>query len=111
MEHTKGNWKVGEKRLMMDYLDMVETTIIENEKGNIIACAIYHNTKPEQEANARLISAAPDLLEACKEVQTTLENSLGEWVAVTKTYAPEWTHKIKDMLDELEQAIAKAEGG
>ena len=46
-------------------------------------------------ANACLIAAAPDLLEACKFVQNALTTDCGFW----------------DMLKVIEAAITKAEGG
>jgi len=57
------------------------------------------NGDAEFEANARLIAAAPELLEACK-------NLVGhaDWVALN--FRIDYAH-----LDEARAAIAKAEGG
>lgn len=37
-----------------------------------------------------------------------LNEAQGEWQAVSKTYAPEWTHPLKQASDALSEAIAKA---
>lgn len=51
----------------------------------------------EQEANARLIATAPDLLEACEEMLRRGGSSRSEWCP-TETYR------------KMEAAIAKAKG-
>lgn len=53
----------------------------------------------ELKANARLIAAAPELLEACKDAIEFIKDGYVE------TF-PE----VKQLLNKLEQAIAKAEG-
>lgn len=52
----------------------------------------------EAESNARLVAAAPDLLQALKEAR--------EWVVP----AAEFHNEALDTLQELDDAIAKAEG-
>lgn len=49
----------------------------------------------ESEANARLIAAAPELLEACKEIVRRINENTGEEILA---------------LGQLQAAIAKAEG-
>lgn len=48
---------------------------------------VYGNTKAEREANARLMAAAPDLLEALKAICNMLEliGLLGETIAQAET--------------------------
>jgi len=53
MKHTKGNWKV--------YADT-----IQNEDGLIAEIATQNGNSKNWQANAKLIAAAPDMLEACK---------------------------------------------
>ena len=64
----------------------------KNERGEQVIVTIVGNG-PKGEANARLIAAAPDLLEACK-------------MALKRTPFPVGHTRIKEM---LEDAIAKAE--
>jgi len=66
----------------------------------------------ESEANARLIAAAPELLEALEEARTSLlivaEQVLGE-----SKSAPQWDgvyEKLMPYVDKARAAIAKARG-
>ncbi len=67
-EHTKGPWKVDEAQ------DLPLAVIVDNENGDGICEIGAEGTRRddpetpssiEAEANARLIAAAPELLEAC----------------------------------------------
>lgn len=78
MAHTPGKWFVSETREGVVYSEM---------NGDIASLTV----RVEMEENAHLISAAPELLEACKAV-------------IAKTLKPEeWGQQVAD-------AIAKAEG-
>ena len=55
------------------------------------------------------VEAEEKLLVAAKEVVAILEDAQGEWSAVTKPYAPAWTHPLKAVVDILNDAIAAAE--
>ncbi len=70
MEHTKGKWEIMPCRERTGNLDIVVDTPCESGTFlGIIACCSKRNGKPaETQANARLIAAAPELLEACKNV-------------------------------------------
>ena len=75
-----------------------------------------HHNKWDQDLNhddARLIAAAPELLEACKEAMTTIDAMLG----VIGDFADPWgTDHKKEWLefcncfDKLGEAVTKAEG-
>lgn len=91
--HTPGPWKI-------DYADTI--TVREEAKNGRI-CSLYmlmpgnygRRSPREVEANARLIAAAPDLLDACKEFVRKVES--GE-ARSTRSY------------QQMKAAIAKAEG-
>ena len=71
--------------------------LISDSNGVHIATACdtrYENA----EANARLIAAAPDLLEALKGINKRLHNMMGDI-------------ELRQMERIAQQAIAKAEGG
>jgi hypothetical protein len=55
--HTKGPWKVGE--------DNLGYPVVTHRNGGI--CRIDDTDEGEANANARLIAAAPELLESCNE--------------------------------------------
>jgi len=85
-KHTDGPWK------MVAYED-IDRVVIENEAGSEIAEVNGADNNsvfflPRKE-NARLIAAAPDLLDACKAV-------------ISNTVNPPWQLIV--------DAIAKAEG-
>ncbi len=85
-KYTKGKW-------MTNKISDCLFHICSLEGGHICRMeAGSYDEKDKNKANAQLISAAPELLEACKEIQHL---------------NPHKTHKI---FIRLKQAIAKAEG-
>ena len=89
--HTPGPWAIGrstkhgEVRIEDPSYSMPRTiAYVEGDSGNL-------------EANARLISAAPDLLDAA--------TSLMAWFDAGRSIAPTWVE-----VDNLRAAIAKAMG-
>ena len=89
-KHTKGKWEVSEKNGLQ----------VITRDGETIAYTETCTGLEKDEANAQLISAAPELLEACKKALSIIEY-LGE---EHNTTAGEEEEKL------LKQAIAKAEG-
>lgn len=88
MGHTPGPWKVE----------------IDSDGSVLIMCSDgahryyigdMEDTCTECHANARLIAAAPDLLEACRAF---IEADM------------QWTDVANAVLEQMEAAIAKAEG-
>ena len=60
MKHTKGNWKVS--KLKIDRFKII--SIIDNEEGfETIAVTNSHLDEIEEEANAKLIASAPEMLD------------------------------------------------
>lgn len=85
MNHTPGPWKVGK---FVDYLSDSGTIEISDEHGpHWVAHALT-------EDNARLIAAAPDLLEACIEIAHEADRVTGHNVLVGK-------HRFQKVLDVL----------
>ena len=83
-KHTSGPWK-------LEKSSMGRTSRIISQDDLVIA----ECWNSEQEANARLIASAPELLEACKEALKEF-NEMG--------YTPNYADNM------LREAIAKAEG-
>lgn len=69
MEHTKGPWKLFEKYIPYEYDYFYVKT-----KAKCI-CSISFTKDEEQRANAHLIAAAPDLLEACKATLEAIQGA------------------------------------
>jgi hypothetical protein len=61
-QHTPGPWSVYEGQAF----DLERQIVISDETATKVLAAIDHDTD-EDEANARLMAAAPQLLEACEE--------------------------------------------
>ncbi len=94
-KHTKGPWKLH---------DMEERTIVGND--HIYVAGSNAGSRPDEEnkANARLISAAPELLEALIDAKEHLEYC---------GYGDKWERECAEsegLEDKINKAIAKAEG-
>ena len=92
--HTPGQWSV-------DYLDLNSQRVVMGEHFAICTC--WHHSvgsiEKEMEANARLISAAPDLLEA-------LEGAI-EWMSCVEGHLRDG-QPFQSNLAEYRAAISKA---
>ncbi len=126
MKHTKGKW--GLRKLFKDPIPVIDTenneewftnTIdVTNKSGRIIASLNYQtdtknqgwgktNNIPEWEANAKLIAAAPKLLEALKmsyELLSLIENTIQD----EKKLTPKIIEMLSNSIDLDYQAIKKA---
>jgi hypothetical protein len=94
-QHTPGPWKTS----------FLDDTRIEDKNGSDVAMALgeYSTESDRMEANARLIAAAPDLLEAAKSAWMLIEqiNEFGKCVD-GQTFDLAY--------DKVKAAIAKAKG-
>jgi len=96
-KHTPGPWKAKTVKALGIYAN------------NDQQIAVVHNEMPRggrrqddyniEEANARLIAAAPDLLEACEVLLKAAPELWGDDI-----------EKWPRLMDRVEAAIAKAEG-
>lgn len=90
-KHTPGPWRVGKGGPNM-------CPTVGTEKGLMVAMVAYGDSHPTQ-ANARLIAAAPDLLEALEELADLFDAMVsGEYRPDSFTTQP------------ARAAIAKAKG-
>ena len=88
-KHTKGPWTIGRANLS-GFI-----SIRSEERG---ICEVLPQSRAETQANAALIAAAPELLEACKATEPAL------WVMIATT--PD--SNIKDNLVEIHRLIRDA---
>ena len=94
MNHTPGPWKHGE-----GVCNHKVYSVAQPEKDEIVRC--YGDTPEEAEANARLIAAAPELLNALIAAEIHLEDIAAGKATKCSDY---------DMA-YIKAAIAKATGG
>jgi hypothetical protein len=98
-KHTPGPWSVAD-RLVPNGRRWVQ----RNHTRTLVA--LVYST-PEREANARLIAAAPDLLEACNEA---LEFAEDQEDVLDGSYGQPEPNRAMQVATMLRAAIAKAEG-
>ena len=96
MKHTKGPWKLEDGNEIWNQNTRVATIVTSHP---------YHEVNSS--ANARLIAAAPELLEACRRILETLSRKDTIGGVAVKPLAD----KLCPELSAIEYAIAKATGG
>ena len=108
-KYTKGPWKVANEH---DGVHAGTHTRIYNDDGMFIAKTTVQDGRGRMErkrveANAQLISAAPELLKACKEAET----EINKWHSLNVADQDvDNAHNAWKCLMRLKQVIAKAEG-
>jgi len=90
-DHTPGPWDIRS-------LDMTDYAVVGPERK---VCNVAFYSKPENKANARLISAAPDLLQAAKQAEEALHHMMS---------ANGMEPHEHECYTDLKAALAKAEG-
>ena len=103
-KHTPGPWTASRDEMRKRYMDalyvhMEETQICE------VTISVRGPTE-EQTANAHLIAAAPDMLEALKNAQHAMRNTN---VPTHQGMIPAFAYD-HPMMASIRDAIAKAEG-
>jgi len=101
-EFTKGPWTASA-------VSSIVGSLIQATDDSNVAVAIPQKNKLECEANARLISAAPDLLDACKIALISLRaaNEIGFSGDARKAIREAYEHSPE--IEALKSAISKAE--
>lgn len=95
MPHTPGPWRIGDVRANGEVL-------IHGDR-QIVASAIQGHREYTAEANARLIAAAPDLLDALEELRRWFDDNVS-------TYEPHCSPEYAEMWERVRKAISKARG-
>ena len=98
MKHTPGPW----------YIDPIKADANGNRRIMAEQCTPVAVVPEHLAADARLIAAAPDLLEALKEATSALE---WRWERVANRAAPVHETAIQEAYNQARAAIAKATGG
>ena len=103
-QHTKGPWAIREQPLKYDELGhYMSGLVIEQEYINVAeVCGAIPPI--EAIANARLIAAAPNLLEDLKLALSQLQE------VVDMNNPANWLDNSRAVIDSLNETIAKAEG-
>ncbi len=104
-KHTPGPWRAGrpDMRTIVDGVPSKWVYGPEREGGNgyiAVASGTASADWDEVMANARLIAAAPDLLEACEAALANLDYLREQW----------GFHASREMTGKLRAAVAKANG-
>ena len=105
MSHTPGPWAThkteGNGGNIPDRLEIVGPE--EGRKRSLIA-SIYGFKLPEGQANARLIAAAPELLETCESLLEIIDVRMLELSEV------EWGQRKHEAEHKAKSALAKVRG-
>ena len=105
MNHTPGPWKI-DKVLTMNAAPIITAETCWRNQSRVVAKAMYHSGSedPEVQANAKLIAATPDLLEALREALDFIERFGKERHLSAKD--AQCAHCI--LIESAKTAIAKA---
>jgi hypothetical protein len=107
--HTKGPWDYWSGYNAYDKIEAQVTA-----EGGDIVIASYNNLIAEGEANAKLIAAAPELLEALEKALSRMEEDAvkieGEFGCGRSLQELESSYQLPDEIIAARDAIAKARG-
>ncbi len=96
-KHTPGPWDFPKEQSAIRYT----VNDMHNRHVAMVSCyCAKQGDEVENLANAQLIAAAPDMLEALKSL-----------VSFTERTTEGWTEADLEILDQAQTAIAKATGG
>lgn len=103
MEHTKGPWRIisgdgeSQRRIIADSIACTIATVYFDPTG-------HKRGTPWNEANARLIAAAPELLEALRKLAKIATDTTKNLIAF------DGANELDAAIDKAHRAISKAEG-
>ena len=98
--YTKGKWEVVMTETHPHY-----EVVVKNEPKWFYVASITDHHNGEVEANARLIAAAPELLEALVEAETYIKEIL---LSEKKNYGSNGEYDL-EIYKQIQQALAEAE--
>ncbi|MTI62253.1 MAG: hypothetical protein FH762_20095 [Firmicutes bacterium] len=101
MKHTPGPWIPGAASEKADIIIVAPNCTNLEDRYHPIAKV--HRNHSDKHANAQLIAAAPELLEACEVAE-----GFAEWC--TETANPEFNEEAQRALDMIRSAIDKSKG-
>jgi hypothetical protein len=115
MKHTAGPWRIDDYDRTMIWATDAHMRICDIRGWGHLTGACSLNlpdaeAEAIQEANARLIAAAPELLAACKAQHEAIDMLFAMLISVDKTFFPSKSGPPWDALVQANAAIAKAEG-
>lgn len=96
-KHTPGPWQV-------NHADPFQVCDADGETRGCAPIATMHGTYAEKRANARLIAAAPELMEALERCNSLLKIAEGQFPGA-------FNSKVRDATLAANAVIAKATGG
>ena len=109
MSHTPGPWKVGGKETV---LYGAEALVVFEPKGQVVAAINPHTVKAGDDSdrtNARLIAAAPQMLEALQDIHTLWD--FAEPIAPNTAITYNNPSAINEAMAKALSAIRAATGG
>ncbi len=97
MKHAPGPWSIDKR----SELNTIIMPAVNSTQLPVCRLGILF-TDDVQNANAHLIAAAPELLTACKAAR--------EWLGERPSADDSYYRAVKNLIDKLDAAIAKADG-
>jgi len=108
MNHTPGPWEIGDKGKSGIRIMGAVGTLLYESVATTNTLIYPANASETEQANARLIASAPELLSALKKADYELT---GYFNNLSKKVQERWKDTgFYSTMQEVKQAIAKAEG-
>lgn len=102
-KHTPGPWRAQKPLRQGLVVDRKWEIVAPLEGGEMVIVGEHTGVDCLREANARLIAAAPEMLEALREIHK-------RWCCPEPSRLKDWSARCDVMADYARAAIAKAEG-
>jgi len=108
MNYTKGEWTL-EKFNLENAVKPDDTAILDRQGRLICIVTNEPTTQKEDEANAHLIAAAPDMYEALKAQHEAIDILFAMLIEKDRTFFPSKSGRPWEAIIQGNQALAKAE--